>query len=222
MQSRIVALRHVECDKQNPDDPQAPTPGGEIAAFATGMDLRPFDFHFVECTSSPQPRAIYTARLILSGFRGFDDTISVPEITTDNRLNDFSTDERPVIVLGLEASKNVAKLHGLKPEQAIFLTPRGKEALTIKVQEMLTVIDELAAREGDHLLAGLHGAAIDGAMIALLTRLKGQEVPEGMGAHGGMFDNVEGFIAYFENGAITMIEQIRKPNYLKTLATVLK
>ncbi|MFC1687160.1 hypothetical protein ACFL0L_01100 [Patescibacteria group bacterium] len=223
-QSRVFCFRHVERNKSNTDDPQTPTAGGQITAYAMGREIRRrFNPTVMTRTTSPQPRGMRTDVIFCQGLVGWEGTPGreLPEQTIDQRLNDFSTDSRDQIAEGVAAAKTYAKLHGVEAEQGVFMTPQGKVALRIKVGEMIEVIDELGSQAGDHLMTGLHGAGIDGACIELNQRLD-EDYPDGMGANGGMFDKVEGFVATFEDGKLVSIEIVRQPDYLKTLATVIE
>jgi len=217
----VVAFRHVERDKKNPEDPQTPTRGGEITAYAMGMELRKeFNLIPTSCVSSPQPRAVRTASIFMAGVAGYD-TVDIPEITTDNRLNDFSTDKRQVIKDALVICKSHCKLHGVEVEESIHMDPECSNALELKRDELMAVIDEKSSEIGVHLVGGLHGASIDAACMAYANKLNPGSV-NGLGENGGLFDKVEGFVLEFTDGELTNLTQLRQPAYLKTLATVVK
>lgn len=218
--TRIFCIRHIERDKSRTDDPQWPTKGGEIAAFAMGIELRDKSPNFATITSSPQPRAIRTAILVCCGLRGITSQ-QFPTIEKDSRLNDFSSDERPEIKACIQSAKKHAKLNGLEVEQSAYLTEDGLKGVMIKSDELVSVIDEKAKLADDHMVGGLHGSAIDGAYAKLSQRLS-PDVKFGMGAAGSMFDKVEGFIATFEDGKLAKLEMIRQPDYLKALGCLVK
>ena len=235
---RIIALRHVERDKDNKNDPQMPTKAGEIAAHIMGIELRhaallPNDCYVHTILSSPQPRAKRTAVALLKGLADIDDPGDADEIITDDRLNDFSTDERPEIKAGLEAAKELAKKASLEVEVALFQTPDGIKAVQIKAMEILAVMYEIVANSGFiidihddlkvHLLAGLHGGAIDGALAILRQNQTHQDVPFDVAPDGGLFDKVEGFVADFglKEGQLQRLAIIRQPAYLKALAELM-
>lgn len=219
--SRIFAIRHVERDKSR-TDPQVPTVGGEIAAYAMGQFVREKYHHpkFVDVTSSPQPRATRTAVVFLKGVGGYEwpEKQSVA-ITTDQRLNDYSTDERPVVKKGVEASKKFGAENGIEVERALFLCDEGFEAVTLKTNEAMALVWDLAEEPGDHLLCGLHGGTIDGMFCRLAqlqsNRLNGRSVPFGTGAAGGLFDKIEGwYVEFSPQGQAITLEPIRRPAYL--------
>lgn len=220
--SRIFALRHVERDKSNIEDPQTPTKGGELSAYAMGMELRcKYQPDFVDCVSSPQRRATRTADVVLAGITGWFDGPCIT-IREDNRLNDYSTDERPLIKEAIAHNKGYAQENGIEIELAFFLTEIGRKAIDIKASEAVGVVAELSESPGDHLLAGLHGTTIDELYLRLQKAMIDPVMSVSRGPAHGIFDKVEGFVAEFNDDGICSIEEIRQPNYLKTLATVLK
>jgi len=216
--SRVFVLRHVERDKSNTDDPQTPTPGGEVAAYAMGMELRKrFFANIVDVTSSPQPRATRTAAILMAGINGYNEAKWRP-VQTDQRLDDFSSDQR--FVEEVKAVKEFAKKNGLEPEQAIFLAPEASKMLEIKSSEYEGVVRELGKESGDHLVT-VHGAAIDGCCL----RIRNSSMA--LGNNGGMFDKVEGFVACFSYDEFSSsyelqnIELIRQPEYIRALNAIL-
>ncbi|MDX9893281.1 MAG: hypothetical protein RB292_02605 [Patescibacteria group bacterium] len=204
MQSRVLVIRHSERDKANEKDPQALTDCGEVIAFVMGVFVRVFNFHFVDYVSSPQPRCWRTLIVLVRGICGYKPAIE-PDIAHDPRLDDFSTDKRDIVSEGLKAAKAHAKTAEITVEAAIMET--APEAVDIKSSEMLEVIDERGAVEGDHLVT-VHGAAIDGAAIKLSNRL-GANLPMTMDAIEGQLQYCEGFLATFEDGKIVEIEILR-------------
>lgn len=220
--SRLFALRHVERQKDNTTDPQAPTLGGEVVAYAMGAVVREQYRPMIEIiTSSPADRAVYTAAVLMHGICGYKGTSGIP-IDTDHRLGDWSSDPRHLIQRGLESAKIYAAIHGIEVEAAVFETAEGRSALDLKLSEGLAVINELAAMPGDHLVAGLHGGSVDGLYMTLKGQMTNKYI-EHLGQIGGLLGKCEGFVASFdENGELVGLEQIRQPPYLKTLATVLK
>lgn len=224
MTSRVFCIRHIERDKGRNDDPQFPTYLGEIQAYTMGLEVRrKYSPTFVSVTSSPQPRATRTAAIFLAGLAGHNVTAGIPPVDTDSRLNDFSTDKRPEVEPGLKICKRYAQATGVEVEQALFLCSASEvaKARQTKVGELLDVIDAWSTGEGDHLLA-LHGAAIDGACIALMKALDPNEPAEvNLGYHGGMFDKAEGFVAVYEDGILKSVETIRQPATLKAMAFML-
>lgn len=221
--TRIFFIRHVERDKDNKDDPQTPTTGGEIVAYGMGQYVRKtFRPQLARVKSSPQDRATRTKTVFVAGVNGYTTVPFVEYFETDKRLDDFSSDKRPEIKRGLDEAKEYATTNGIEPEQSLFLTPNGRAAVDLKVGEMLEVVDELGNKPGDHLLCGLHGGAIDGTFIALSQRLD-IGTTDGMGAAGGMFDKCEGFVAEFdEHGEVEKVTAIRQPQYLKVLSAAVK
>lgn len=222
MASRVFVLRHVERDKSNTADPQTPTQGGEITAFAMGrLVRRTFDPHFVSRTTSPQPRSTRTDQIFCAGLAGWEG-MELPLQTTDSRLNDCTTDPRDTVQTGVKEAKALAQYHGLEPEQALFLCDTGRRALAVKIDEVAQVIIERSLISGDHLMCGLHGGATDGVFARLARQLQ-ENVSDGMGAFGRPIGKVEGFVALYDDDAkLVELVKITQPGYLETLATVVK
>lgn len=219
MTSRVFCIRHIERDKANTTDPQTPTKLGEIQAYAMGMEVRREynpDFRYVK--SSPQPRAIRTARIFLAGVLGSGTIPFLGGINEEERLNDFSTDGRLIVANGMAAARAYAKHHGLEIEQAMFLCPElAPAALQTKCKLMMDVISVLAHKEGDSLMC-VHGSAIDAAAIYYHLYNASESSSFAHGVIGDMVDKAEGFVATFEDGKFVSVEMIRQPKWLKALA----
>lgn len=219
MTSRVFCIRHIERDKANTADPQTPTCLGEIQAYAMGVEVRREydpDFRYVE--SSPQPRAIRTARIFLAGVLGSGTNPFLGGIHEEERLNDFSTDGRTIVADGIAAAKAYAKHHGLEIEQAMFLCPTlAQAALQTKCKLMMDVISILANKEGDSLMC-VHGSAIDAAAIYYHLSGPARYPSLAHGVIGDMVDKAEGFVVTFKDGKFVSVKMIRQPKWLKALA----
>lgn len=219
--SVVYLLRHVERDKKHPTDPQAPTEGGEIAAYAMGTVIRrKWNPKFKNVRTSPQPRGFRTAKLLLTGVTGWGDE-PLPMVVPDPRLNDYSTDAREPIKAGIKAAKAVESQFGVEIECAIYTCPEGQLALQIKVAEAMSVLMELKAQAGDQGMLGLHGATIEGLVLKCMQELD-PAVLFGMGAIGGQYSKVEGArISFGLDGKVLKIEPIRHPVHVKAMFAVL-
>ncbi|MDP2932577.1 MAG: histidine phosphatase family protein [bacterium] len=220
MTSRVFVVRHVERDKANTADPQTPTALGEIQAYAMGMEVRrKYNPNFRHVRSSPQPRAIRTANIFMAGVAGFQTAAGAPPVSTEENLNDFSTDGRTIVADGVKEAKTFGKRHGLEIEQSIFLSPiHAPAALQTKCKEMQNVLYKLGLKEGDSLMC-VHGAAIDA--VAIWLHMYGKQDAHAQFEHGvigEMIDKAEGFVATFEDGRFVSVEMIRQPAWLKALA----
>lgn len=229
--SQVVALRHAERDESAPD-PQTLSPFGELCAYAMGMQLRRMQdvTKVTKCTASPQLRCRRATRLMLAGLAGYqayeeaerglpvaDMTVAQAVYTSvheDNRLNDWSSDERDVVRRAVIFATAHAKQHVLTPGQVIFALPECRDALRLKADEAMKVVEELSALPGDHLIIG-HEATVDAVYFRLHQRIHGlDEWPEdiGMAKAGGQFRTCEGFLAGFsEDGKIEELGPIRWP-----------
>lgn len=213
--SVIAVRRHVE--RQKPS--QKPTPFGELVAYAMGAEDRRNGFAYTDCTSSPKDRAVFTAVAYLRGVTSLEQIVPT-KVDTDQRLDDFSTDSRPEVMAGLEAAKEYAITNGIEVEEALFMCREANLSLMIKANEFLSVLQEIGLKKGRHLIT-CHGSAINSTWITLIRSLD-QSQPYALGAHGGLFDKVEGFDAYYQNGKLVRLEVIRLPKYLRVLEAAMK
>lgn len=208
--STVLALRHCERDKKLSRDKQVPTHGSEIDAYEIGWDLRG-KFLPVDLTSSEMDRTARTARIVESGIRGWQD-YPLLDLFRDPRLNDYSSDEDPVVIKGLAAAKKLAAERSIEPEAAMFLCDEGQAALEIKLPLAMEVIGEMTRFPGGHLTTH-HGGTIDG-MWQILMGVFSRTVPMINIPANGTFGYVQGWFAGFnEQGELVRLEQHREPSW---------
>lgn len=220
--ARLFGIRHFLGDKSNLV-PQMPTIPSEIVSYAMGVLVRhEYCPDFVGAKGSPQPRGYRTGSLFLAGIEGVDVASGTSiHVERDGRLNDFSTDVRPVVFDGMEAAKQISKNRSISVESALFESEAGLKAVELKVEEAMEVLDQLIKGEpGDYFMGGLHHPTIDGIILRLAQRCY-DGVPFAIPTiPGGQINHCEGFVAVFdEDQEVLELKLLRVPTHLLTLTT---
>lgn len=216
---RVFVIRHLSRDKRNEADPQTPTLMGVIEAFVMGFILaKEFAARFVKVISSPQPRAMRTARIILRAMLPLDWEEGLPVIEVMDGLNDFSSDPRFTSLRNqFKAAKGPTDIES---EQALFLAGGAVEDLRVaKLTEAIAVVNSINT-VGDTLVT-LHGATVDG-LFAHYAKLLNAKTEHGMLAFGRMIGKCEGFIlSYDDTNMLIGIIKVQRPAWLNALAAII-
>lgn len=216
---RTFVIRHLSRDKKNEADPQTPTLMGAVEAFVMGYILaKEFACKFVRVMSSPQPRAMRTARIILRAMLPLDCEEGLPTIEATDGLNDFSSDPRfAAVKKPFKAAKGTTDIES---EQAVFLAGGAVEDLRVtKLAEAIAVIDGIYTVGST--LVTLHGATVDGLFAHYAKRLDAKAEP-GMLAFGRMIGKCEGFVlSYDDAGALASITKVERPMWLNAVAALI-
>jgi len=204
---------------------QRPTRYGRISAYAAGLLLERLvsDKHDIaELLTSPQPRAMETARFVLDG-RGMD---SRPTIVSE--FNDAVSD--PAAQPARAEARVYAKDHGVTMEHALLVIEAGRKYLYGRAQRVIDVLKtHVRTAQDGHVLAFGHGAIWGMVALVVLAFIRGCE-PERLHVEdldGGVLDNCEAMkVVWGSNGQglvwpISM-EMFRLPPEVKALRNVFK
>ena len=219
----VDVMRHFEEDKTDTDDPQTRTHAGEIAAFGMGVWMRrKFYPRYGLIYTSTQPRGYRHAELYVSGLTSYTEAMPT-RIQKDPRLNDFSTDKREIVVVAMAEAKTLSARFSTEVEMVLFQTPKGMEAIQLKVAEALSALAELKRRRGDFGMIRMHGACIEGLVATCLQDINPEfKLESAMATLGGQFDKCEGArLSFDRNGRCIKVEMLRLPPHLKALFAVL-